>query len=119
MVLGTALLSALPLGAQEIWVSIVEPQDGSPVIGELDVVVDVVSRADISEIEFQLDGRPIGTLSMEPFRMHVDLGEETAAQRNFLLAAGCKVAQGFYFGQAMPAKAAAELLSRHRQLAAV
>jgi Ca-activated chloride channel family protein len=81
LVLGTALLSALPLGAQEIWVSIVEPQDGSPVIGELDVVVDVVSRADISEIEFQLDGRPIGTLSMEPFRMHVDLGEENEPHR--------------------------------------
>ena len=43
---------------------------------------------------------------------------ETAAQRGFLLAAGCKLAQGFYFGRPMPAKAAAELLSRDRQLAA-
>ncbi len=81
MVLGTVLLSALPLGAQEIWVSIVEPKDGSPVIGELDVVVEVVSRADIAELEFQLDGRPIGTLSMEPFRMHVDLGEKNEPHR--------------------------------------
>jgi Ca-activated chloride channel family protein len=79
--LGTVLLSALPLGAQEIWVSIVEPKDGSPVIGELDVVVEVVSRADIAELEFQLDGRPIGTLSMEPFRMHVDLGEKNEPHR--------------------------------------
>jgi len=81
LVLGTVLLSALPLGAQEIWVSIVEPKDGSPVIGELDVVVEVVSRADIAELEFQLDGRPIGTLSMEPFRMHVDLGEKNEPHR--------------------------------------
>lgn len=76
LVLGLSLLAALPVGAQDIWVSIVEPRDGDFVIGELDVVVEVVSRADIVEIEFQLDGRPIGTLSMEPYRMLVDLGEK-------------------------------------------
>ena len=76
LVLGLSLLVALPVGAQDIWVSIVEPRDGDFVIGELDVVVEVVSRADIAEIEFQLDGRPIGTLSMEPYRMPVDLGEK-------------------------------------------
>ena len=44
-------------------------------------------------------------------------GIETAEQRAFLLAAGCKVAQGFYFGRPMRAAAAAELLRRDRQLA--
>lgn len=76
LVLGLSLLAALPVGAQDIWVTIVEPRDGDFVIGELDIVVEVVSRADIVEIEFQLDGRPIGTLSMEPYRMPVDLGEK-------------------------------------------
>lgn len=75
-VLALSVLSALPAGAQGIWVTIVEPKDGEFVIGEIDVVVEVVSSADIAEIEFQLDGRPIGTLSMEPFRMPVDLGEK-------------------------------------------
>jgi Ca-activated chloride channel family protein len=66
----------VPAGAQDIWVTIVEPKDGDFVIGELEVVVEAVSRADIAEIEFQLDGRPIGTLSMEPWRMPIDLGEK-------------------------------------------
>jgi diguanylate cyclase (GGDEF)-like protein/PAS domain S-box-containing protein len=46
-------------------------------------------------------------------------GVETAAQRAFLIAAGCKVAQGFYFGRPMAAPAAAECLRRNPHLAAV
>jgi len=76
-----ATLAAVPAGAQDIWVSILEPKDGEIVIGELDVVAEVVSHVDISEVEFQLDGRAIGTLTMEPFRMHVDLGEKNIPHR--------------------------------------
>jgi len=76
LILGLSLLAVSPASSQDIWVTIVEPRDGDFVIGELDIVVEAVSRADISEIEFQVDGRPIGTLSMEPYRMHVDLGEK-------------------------------------------
>jgi Ca-activated chloride channel family protein len=72
---------ASPLGAQNIWISFVYPKDGDFVIGELDVEVEVVSSAGISEVEFQLDGRPIGTLDMEPFRLHVDLGEKNLPHR--------------------------------------
>jgi Ca-activated chloride channel family protein len=75
------LLTPLPATGQDIWVTIVAPQEGDSVIGELEIVVEAVSRADIAEIEFQVDGRPIGTLSMEPFRMNVDLGERNVPHR--------------------------------------
>ena len=45
-------------------------------------------------------------------------GVETAAQRDFLLAAGCKLGQGFYFAKPLQAGAAADLMRRNRQLAA-
>ena len=46
-------------------------------------------------------------------------GVETAGQRDFLLAAGCKFAQGHFFGQAMPAAVATGLLGRNTQFAAI
>jgi Ca-activated chloride channel family protein len=75
------LFLGFPAGAQEIWVTIVEPKDGDFAIGDVEVVAEVVSLADIAEIEFRLDGNPIGTLSMEPFRMPVDLGDENLPHR--------------------------------------
>lgn len=74
-------LGASLLSAQDIWVSFVEPGDGDFVYGEIDVEVEVVSSAQIAEVEFQLDGRPIGTLTVEPFRLHVDLGERNVPHR--------------------------------------
>ncbi|MEJ2431739.1 MAG: EAL domain-containing protein [Pseudolabrys sp.] len=45
-------------------------------------------------------------------------GVETDEQRKFLLVAGCKLAQGFYYSRPVPADVAAELLGERRQLAA-
>ena len=80
-ILLVVLCAAVGAWAEDIWVSIVEPSDGDFVIGDVEFVVEVVARAEISEVEFQLDGRPIGTLTQEPFRMKVDLGEKNTAHR--------------------------------------
>jgi diguanylate cyclase (GGDEF)-like protein/PAS domain S-box-containing protein len=46
-------------------------------------------------------------------------GVETAGQRDFLIAVGCKVAQGYYFGKPVPAAAASKLLRGKLQIAAI
>jgi diguanylate cyclase (GGDEF)-like protein/PAS domain S-box-containing protein len=46
-------------------------------------------------------------------------GVETAGQRDFLITAGCKVAQGYYFGKAVPAAEASDQLRRNLQFAVV
>ena len=46
-------------------------------------------------------------------------GVETAGQRDFLISAACKLAQGYYFGKPMPTAAATELLRQNFQFAAV
>ena len=46
-------------------------------------------------------------------------GVETADQRNFLISADCKLAQGYYFGKPVPEAMASELLRKNLKLAAV
>lgn len=46
-------------------------------------------------------------------------GVETASQRNFLISAGCRLAQGFYFGKPAPEAEARKLLYQNLQRAAV
>jgi Ca-activated chloride channel family protein len=85
-ILIVSCLAALPARAQDIWVTIVEPKEGDFAIGEVEVVAEVVSRAEIAELEFQLDGRPIGTLEVEPFCLQVDLGETNLPHRLSVIA---------------------------------
>ena len=46
-------------------------------------------------------------------------GVATAAQRDFPVSAGCKLAQGYLFGRPQPAADVTELLKRNLQFAAI
>lgn len=81
MLLALLIAAALPAAADDIWVSITEPRDGEYAIGEVEVAVEVVSRAEVAEVEFAVDGRVVGILSHPPFRLRVDLGEINAEHR--------------------------------------
>ncbi len=83
-----AVLSALaPLaGAGEIWLSITEPREGSSVVGEVDIVAEVLAVDEITAVEFSVDGRPVGILSSPPYRLPVDLGPENVGHRITLIA---------------------------------
>jgi Ca-activated chloride channel family protein len=86
MFLVLAVLTVAPARGQDLWVSILAPEDGAIVIGDIEIVADVVSVAAVKEVEFQLDGRPVGTVTMEPYRMHVDLGSKNISHRISVIA---------------------------------
>jgi len=77
-------------------------------------VIDVTTNADDAAIVRAVIGlaRELGIEVMAE-------GVETAAQREFLIATGCKLGQGYYFGKPMSSAAASKLLRRNLQLAAV
>jgi len=70
-------------------------------------IADVTTNADDAAIV-----RAVIGLARELSIEVIAEGVETAAQRDFLIAAGCRLAQGYYFGKPMPAAAASELLRR-------
>ena len=78
----SALLVMVPTAfADEIWISIAEPKNGDFAMGDVLVVADVVAAGEVAEVEFFLDGRAVGVVTSEPFRLRVDLGEANTAHR--------------------------------------
>jgi len=67
-----------PAASDDLWVRIVEPHSGQFVIGEVEVVAEVVAVAKVSEVEFLVDGRVVGRVEAPPYRLWVDLGEGSA-----------------------------------------
>ena len=60
----------------QVWVHLLEPADGQQVIGEVELVADVLAERPIADVAFFVDGRPVGSLTAAPFRLRLDLGLE-------------------------------------------
>lgn len=74
-----AMLAVATSEAGEIWVSFLEPKDGTPAIGKVMVEANVLSEDRIEEVVFIVDGQPVGALTTSPYRMSVDLGADNTA----------------------------------------
>lgn len=88
LVLVAALVASAPrLGwAGEIWLSILEPRAGTSVMGDIEIVAEVLAVRDISEVSFSVDGRLVGVLNSPPFRLPVDLGTDNVTHRISVMA---------------------------------
>ena len=68
-----ALSLALPTAAQEaIWVSITSPTDGDYAIGEVEITVEVVARADVAEVEFGFAERETFARQLDQILQYVE-----------------------------------------------
>jgi VWFA-related protein len=79
LILGAGIAAATTAAAGEIWVHFVTPEEGSAVIGEIQVEAEVLSAKEVRDVVFYLDGRPVGMLTAAPYRLRIDLGEENRA----------------------------------------
>lgn len=74
------LLACVSLAdASKPWVVIMAPHDGASVMGEVEMEVRVGALDGVDIVEFQLDGRPVGSLSQPPYRFIFDLGADNEA----------------------------------------
>ena len=63
-----------------IWTHLVSPTDGQEVMGELVIEAGVVAAEEVRDVVFFVDGRPVGMLTSEPYRLRIDLGDENRAR---------------------------------------
>jgi Ca-activated chloride channel family protein len=76
--------------ADNIWTHIVEPTRDAFVLGQVEIVAEVVGPEPVAEVEFYVDGRAVGILTDPPFRLKVDLGEENVRHRFKVVARNIK-----------------------------
>jgi len=78
----TVLLLLVSLPARAYEVRIVQPGPGEPILGEVEVRVEVVlPGTPVERVEIFLDGAPAGVAERAPFRVLVDAGDENKQHR--------------------------------------
>ncbi len=76
------ILFVFPLPARAWEVRILQPGAGEPMLGEVEVRVEVVPPATpVERVEVFLDGSPAGVAERAPFRVLIDAGEENREHR--------------------------------------
>jgi len=71
-----ALLAAFAVPAWPAEVLILSPRSSQPVFGDVEVAFRVLSVEPIRSATIRLDGRVVGTLTAEPWRLTVDVGSD-------------------------------------------
>jgi Ca-activated chloride channel family protein len=90
-----AVLFLLPLPARAFEVRILRPAAGEPMLGEVEVRVEVVPPATpVERVEVFLDGVPAGVAERAPFRVLIDAGEENREHRLEVVARTAGGAEG-------------------------
>lgn len=74
------LIGSVPASAQPA-VTLVAPEPGRPVFGEVEVVAEVTSEREVRRVTFWLDGRVVGELREPPYRLIVDAGTGSSEHR--------------------------------------
>ena len=68
--------------AQDFDVAILEPTSNTPVVGEVDFVVNIYPEdVEIDHVVFLLDGQKVGELTEGPWRIRVDVGQGFHSRR--------------------------------------
>jgi Ca-activated chloride channel family protein len=76
------LLVLLSIPARAVEVRIVQPGPGEPILGEVEVRIEIVPPGTaVERVEVFLDGAPAGVAERAPFRVLVDAGEENKVHK--------------------------------------
>jgi len=78
---GLVVAPWLATGAVALDLVVLEPAPGVPVLGPVDVEVEVLSELPVEAVEIRLDGRTLATLTEPPYRLRVDVGAREGGHR--------------------------------------
>ena len=83
----TLLLTAA--GARALEVRIVQPPPGQPLLGEVEVRVEILpAGTPVERVEILFDGKPAGVAEQAPYRLRLDAGDEGREHRLEAVAIG-------------------------------
>lgn len=83
---GLAVLLWPPASASALDLVVLKPAPGVPVLGPVDVEVEVLSELPVEAVEIRLDGQTLATLTEPPYRLQVDVGTRAGGHRFEMIA---------------------------------